>query len=115
MRLAGALPIIEARASISGKRGGGRMFDLKRDDVPEGGYWSNLKRMDGLDPYGEPFFMLQIGEIIGQWLIDNGLVEEVTERPWPSPKPCYRLTKLGKAVIKRGKYAKGPAAEPPQG
>ena len=88
------------------------MFDLRNDDVPEGGYWSRLKRMRGAGLYGEPFFALLIGEKVGQWLIDNGMVEEVTERPWRSRKPCYRLTKLGEATIARGKYAKGPPARP---
>jgi DNA-binding PadR family transcriptional regulator len=39
-------------------------------------------------------------------LLDNGLVEEVQNPRWPSTKPCYRLTELGHAVIKRGRYAR---------
>jgi hypothetical protein len=88
------------------------LFDLQNDDVPEGGYWSKLMRMATAGSYGEPFFKLQIGETVGQWLIDGGMVEEVTERPWRSRKPCYRLTERGEAAIKRGKYAKGPPARP---
>src|ERR1051326_8511772 len=89
------------------RRGEGGMFDLQNDDVPEGGYWSKLKKMATAGSLGEPFSKLLIGETAGQWLIDNGMVEEVTERPSLSQKPSYRLTKLGEAIIKRGKFAKG--------
>ena|SRR5579863_8398208 len=81
------------------------MFDIKNDDIT-GRYWTCLNGMISAFSYGEPFFKLLIGEKVGKWLFDNGLVEEIPNPKWPSHKPCYRLTQLGHDVIKRGRYAK---------
>jgi len=70
-----------------------------------GHYWRGLNAMLSAFSYGEPFFKVGIGAVVGKWLIENGLVEEVQDRPWSSNKPCYRLTDLGHAVIRRGRYA----------
>jgi hypothetical protein len=84
------------------------MFNLQNDDVPDGGYWGKLNKLSSAGMYGEPFFEHGIGPKIGEWMIDKGLAEEVKERPWPSRHPCYRVTALGEALIKRGKDANGP-------
>ena len=89
------------------------MFDLQNDDVPDGGYWTKLQRVSAAGIYGEPFFEMLIGATVGKWLVDNALVEEVTDRPWPSRKPCYRITELGDAVLKRGPQAHPQPKRPP--
>jgi hypothetical protein len=78
------------------------MFDLENDDIV-GRYWTGLNAMISAFSYGEPFFKLLIGPTVGKWLRDSGLVEEVLNPRWPSSKPCYQLTELGHAVIKRGR------------
>ena len=87
------------------------MFDLKNDDII-GRYWTGLNAMISAFSYGEPFFKVGIGAIVGNWLLENGLVEEVENPRWASHKPCYRLTDLGYAVIKRGRYAKARPKRP---
>jgi hypothetical protein len=87
------------------------MFDLESDDIT-GHYWAGLNKMIPAFSYGEPFSQVMIGATVGAWLLDKGLVEQVTERPWPSKQPCYRLSDLGHSVLKRGRYAKGPPKRP---
>lgn len=81
------------------------MFDLQNDDVV-GRYWTGLEKMRSAFSYGEPFSKLLIGETVGNWLLANGLVEEVPNPQWPSRKPCYRLTAMGDELLRRGRYAR---------
>jgi hypothetical protein len=83
---------------------------LDADDIT-GRYWTGLSRLVSAFSYGEPFNKLLIGATVGQWLLESGLVEEVQNPRRPSNKPRYRLTKLGNAVLQRGRYAKG---QPPK-
>jgi hypothetical protein len=88
------------------------MFDLVNDKI-SGKYWTGLNKMRTAFSYGEPFFKLMIGPTVGSWLLEQGLVEAVANPRWPSNKPCYRLTELGHAVIKRGRYGNdGPSKRP---
>lgn len=87
------------------------MFNLDNDDIV-GRYWTGLNAMISAFSYGEPFSKLLIGATVGEWLLDNGLVEEVLNPRWPSTKPCYRLTDLGHATIKRGRYARSRPKRP---
>ena len=82
------------------------MFDLASDKII-GKYWTGLNKMISAFSYGEPFFKLMIGPTVGNWLLEQGLVEEVQNPRWPSHKPCYRLTDLGHAAINRGRYGEG--------
>jgi hypothetical protein len=80
------------------------MFDIEKDDVV-GRYWTGLSKMISAFSNGEPFSRLLIGQTVGKWLLDNELVEENPNPRWPSKQPCYRLTDLGHAVIRRGRHA----------
>jgi hypothetical protein len=83
------------------------VFDIENDDVV-GHYWKGLNAMISAFSYGEPLSKLLVGQKVGKWLIDTGLVEHVPNPRWPSSAPCFRLTDLGHTVIKRGRYAKQP-------
>lgn len=87
------------------------MFDIGNDDVV-GRYWKGLNAMTSAFSYGEPFSKLFIGQKVGAWLLENGLVEHVLNPRWPSHHECYRLTDLGHAVVKRGRHARQPPKRP---
>ena len=82
------------------------MFDITRDDVT-GHYWKGLTSFRTAFSYGEPTAKHPgVGDTIVIWLLERGLLEVVDNPQYRRhPKPCYRLTELGHAVLERGQHA----------
>jgi len=87
------------------------VFDLERDDVT-GHYWKGLNSLRSAFSEGEPLAKHPgVGPKIAEWLLQRGLIETVENPRYRTFGPCYRVSKLGDAVIERGQRAK-PAPRP---
>jgi len=90
------------------------MFDIALDDVA-GHYWKGLTSFRTAFSHGEPVAQHPgVGDSIVTWLVERGLLEIVDNPQYGHhPKPCYRLTNLGYAVIERGQRAQPARKRPP--
>jgi len=88
------------------------MFSLANDDVT-GQYYKGLNSISrsGLDC--EPLTRhAGVGTKIAHWLVERGLIETGDSQRYPYAGRCYRITELGREVLKRGRRARIDSTSP---